>query len=133
MDRVRELAASVWRRNLTGWAEKYLMERLSKAEGDVDGWIAVHAADLAPDGSTHLSVARELDTVGCPDEALRWAESGIEETPVDVAPDIALIDCLCDLHPRRPALRGRRPAPYLVRRPTLPGRPRTSSCIRRHS
>ncbi|WP_369392723.1 SWIM zinc finger domain-containing protein [Streptomyces sp. CG1] len=98
--RVRELAARAWRRNRTGRAEKHLMERLAKAEGDVDGWVAVHAADLAPDGSTHLSVARELDTAGRPDEALRWAERGVEETPDDVTPDIALIDYLCDRYTR---------------------------------
>ncbi|MBX7549261.1 hypothetical protein K1Y78_14715 [Streptomyces sp. tea 10] len=100
MARLKELAASAWRRNRTGWAEKYLMERLTKAEGDVDGWVAVHAADLAPDGSTHLGVARELDTAGRPDEALRWAERGIEETPEDVTADIALIDYLCDRYAR---------------------------------
>ncbi|MGW7259022.1 SWIM zinc finger family protein [Streptomyces sp. NPDC054834] len=98
--RVRELAAYAWRRNRTGWAEKYLMERLAKAEGDVDGWVAVAAADLAPDGSTHLTVARELDTAGRPDESLRWAERGIEETPDDVTPDIALLDYLCDRYTR---------------------------------
>ncbi|MFD9396338.1 SWIM zinc finger domain-containing protein [Streptomyces sp. NPDC060000] len=98
--RVRELAAAAWRRNRTGWAEKHLMERLAKAEGDVDGWVAVHTADLAPDGSTHLTVARELDTAGRPDEALRWAERGIEDTPDDVTPDIALIDYLCDRYAR---------------------------------
>ncbi|MBP2047975.1 putative Zn finger protein [Streptomyces griseochromogenes] len=100
MLRVRELTAAAWRRNRTGWGEKYLMERLAKAEGDVDGWVAVHAAVLAPDGSTHLSVARELDTVGRADEALRWAERGIEETPDDVTSDIALIDYLCDRYTR---------------------------------
>lgn len=96
MLRVRESATAAWRRNRTGWAEKYLMERLARAEGDVDGWVAVHAADLAPDGSTHLTVARELDTAGRPDEALRWAERGIEEADDGVAPDHALIDYLCD-------------------------------------
>ncbi|MGW2745008.1 SWIM zinc finger family protein [Streptomyces sp. NPDC001450] len=100
MARVKEVAAAAWRRNRTGWAEKYLMERLAKAEGDVDGWVAVHAADLAPDGSTHLSVARELDAVGRPDEALRWAERGIEEAPDDVTPDHPLIDYLCDRYTR---------------------------------
>ncbi|MGW3633223.1 SWIM zinc finger family protein [Streptomyces sp. NPDC005122] len=98
--RVRELAAAAWRRNRTGWAEKYLMERLAKAEGDVDGWVAVHAADPAPDGSTHLTVARELDTAGRPEEALRWAERGMTETHEDVTPDIALIDYLCDRYTR---------------------------------
>ncbi|MET7451454.1 hypothetical protein ABZT03_06065 [Streptomyces sp. NPDC005574] len=94
--RVRELAAAAWDRNRTGWAEKHLMERLAKAEGDVDGWIAVQAADLAPDGTTHLGVARELDTAGRAAEALRWAERGVEETPDDITPDLALIDYLCD-------------------------------------
>lgn len=80
------------------------MERLAKAEGDVDGWVAVHAADLAPDGSTHLSVARELDAGGRRDEALRWAERGIQETPDDVTPDNALIDYLCDRYTRADGL-----------------------------
>ncbi|WP_328549804.1 SWIM zinc finger family protein [Streptomyces sp. NBC_00366] len=93
---VRELAATAWRRNRTGWAEKYLMERLAKVAGDVDGWGAVHAADLAPDGSTHLSVARKLHAAGRPDEALRWAERGVEESPDEVTHDRALIDYLCD-------------------------------------
>ncbi|MEV5785446.1 SWIM zinc finger domain-containing protein [Streptomyces sp. NPDC048448] len=100
MHRVGELAAAAWRRNRTGRAEKYLMERLARAEGDVDGWVAVHAADLAPDGSTHLTVARELDTAGRPEEALRWAERGIAETHEDVTPDVALIDYLCDRYTR---------------------------------
>ncbi|OLZ67484.1 hypothetical protein AV521_24295 [Streptomyces sp. IMTB 2501] len=106
MARVKEPAAAAWRRNRTGWAEKYVMERLAKADGDVDGWGAVHAAVLAPDGSTHLAVARERDTAGRPDEALRWAERGREETPDDVTPDIALIDCLCDRYARANRLRG---------------------------
>ncbi|WP_031475329.1 DUF6880 family protein [Streptomyces bicolor] len=96
MAQVRELAAAAWRRHRTGRAEKHLMERLAKAGGDVDGWVAGHAADLAPDGSTHLGIACELDTAGRPDEALRWAERGTEETPDDVTPDNALIDYLCD-------------------------------------
>lgn len=76
------------------------MERLAKAVGDVDGWVAVHAADLAPDGSTHLTVARELDTAGRPEEALRWAERGIADTPDEATPDIALIDYLCACYTR---------------------------------
>ncbi|MFE3263672.1 SWIM zinc finger domain-containing protein [Streptomyces sp. NPDC059215] len=98
--RVAELAADAWRRNRTGWAEKHLMERLVSAEGDVDGWIAVHTVDLAADGSTHLAAARALDSAGRPDEALHWAERGIEETCNGVAPDVALIDYLCDRYGR---------------------------------
>lgn len=110
--RVRELAASAWRRNRVGAAEKHLMERLAQAEGDVDGWVAVQAADLAPDGSTHLAVARALDGAGRPDEALRWAERGIEESPADSTADLALVDYLCDRYTRA----GRLPDAVALRR-----------------
>lgn len=63
----------------TGWAEKYLMERLARAGGDVDAVIAVHAADLARNGHTHPVIARELDVAGRSDEALRWVKRGIRE------------------------------------------------------
>ncbi|MER6105172.1 hypothetical protein ABT115_23360 [Streptomyces sp. NPDC001832] len=99
MTTVRELALEAWRGNRTGWAEKYLMERLAKAANDVDAVIAVHAADLAPDGSTHLVIARELDTAGRPDDALRWAERGITEVS-DTTPAIDLVDYLCDRYTR---------------------------------
>ncbi|WP_420802672.1 hypothetical protein [Streptomyces cavernae] len=58
---LRKLAVGAWRGNRRGWAEKYLMERPAKAGGDVDAVIAVHAADLSPNGHAHLVIARELD------------------------------------------------------------------------
>lgn len=97
---LRESAVEAWRRNRTGWAEKYLMERLAKASGDVDAVIAVQAADLAPNGHTHLVIARELDTARRPDEALRWAERGIRETQDLAAVDTALVDYLHDRYAR---------------------------------
>ncbi|SCF59777.1 hypothetical protein [Streptomyces sp. Ncost-T10-10d] len=97
---VRQLAVEAWRGNRTGWAEKYLLERLARAGNDVDTVVAVHAADLAPGGSTHLVIARELDTAGRPDESLRWAERGIKEASGPVTPDIALVDYLCDRYTR---------------------------------
>ncbi|MFJ4620443.1 SWIM zinc finger domain-containing protein [Streptomyces sp. NPDC088812] len=93
---LRKLAVEAWRGNRTGWAEKYLMERVAAAGGDVDALIAVHAADLAPNGHTHLVIARELDGAGRPDEALRWAERGIREIEDLAAVDTALIDHLSD-------------------------------------
>ncbi|MEV5771531.1 hypothetical protein AB0L49_09795 [Streptomyces antimycoticus] len=96
---LRRLTVEAWRGNRRGWAEKYLMERLAKAGGDVDAVIAVHAADLSPNGHTHLVIAHELDTARRPDEALRWAERGIQETrgTCDLAViDTALVDYLCD-------------------------------------
>ncbi|MEV7236428.1 hypothetical protein AB0N06_21285 [Streptomyces sp. NPDC051020] len=97
---IRKLALEAWRSNRTGWAEKYLMERLAKAAGDVDSVIAVHAADLARDGSTHLVIARELDAAGRPGDALRWAERGIGEVSDTTTPAIGLVDYLCDRYTR---------------------------------
>lgn len=82
--RVRRLATEAWRRKPSGWAEKYLLERLVKAEGDVDALVAVYAADLSPTGATHLRIAEELDAAGRDEEALQWAERGVKaafETP----------------------------------------------------
>ncbi|MFF0451447.1 SWIM zinc finger domain-containing protein [Streptomyces sp. NPDC004609] len=100
MTALRERAVEAWRENRTGWAEKYLMQRLAKAGGDVDALIAVHVADLAPDGRTHLVIARELDEAGRPDEALTWAERGIHDTGDLAAVDTALVDYLCDRYTR---------------------------------
>ncbi|MER6047352.1 hypothetical protein ABT168_07770 [Streptomyces sp. NPDC001793] len=93
---LRQLAVEAWQGNRRGWAEKCLMERLAKGGGDIDAVIAVHAADLAPNGHTHLVIARELDTARRPDEALRWAERGIREAGDLDAVDTALVDHLCD-------------------------------------
>lgn len=112
MATLRRLAAEAWRGNRTGWAEKYLMERLAKAGGDVDAVVAVHAADLDPDGSTHLLIARELDTAGRPEEALRWAERGVEEAEDPAFVATGLIDYLCERHSRA----GRLPQAVAVRR-----------------
>ncbi|MBA2811154.1 hypothetical protein E0500_028065 [Streptomyces sp. KM273126] len=111
---LRKLAVEAWKGNRRGWAEKYLMERLAKAGGDVDTVIAVHAADLSPNGHTHLLIARELDTARRPDEALSWAERGTGEARGArelSSVDTALIDYLCDRyaqaarHPDAVALR----------------------------
>ncbi|MFF8995166.1 SWIM zinc finger domain-containing protein [Streptomyces sp. NPDC014983] len=93
---LRKSAVEAWQGNRRGWAEKYLMERLAKAGGDVDTVIAVHAADLSPNGHTHLVIARELDTARRADEALDWAERGIRETRDLSDVDTALVDYLCD-------------------------------------
>lgn len=93
---LRQLAVEAWRGNRRGWAEKYLMERLAKAGGDVDAVIAVHGADLAPNGHTHLVIARELDTARRPDEALGWAERGMREARDLADVDTALVDYLGD-------------------------------------
>ncbi|MFE2277768.1 SWIM zinc finger domain-containing protein [Streptomyces sp. NPDC059454] len=97
---LRKLAVEAWRRNRRGWAEKYLMERLAKAGGNVDAVIAVHAADLAPNGHTHLVIARELEAARRFDEALDWAERGVRDARDLSAVDTALVDHLCDRYVR---------------------------------
>ncbi|GAA3390918.1 SWIM zinc finger family protein [Streptomyces roseoviridis] len=96
MAALRRYAAEAWRANPTGWLEKHLMQRLAKSGRDVDTVIAVHAVDLAPDGHTHLLIARELDTAGRTAEAQEWAERGVRETEDLATVDTALVDHLAD-------------------------------------
>ncbi|RCH68955.1 hypothetical protein DT019_09985 [Streptomyces sp. SDr-06] len=93
--RARELAAAALRRAPNGWAEKYLMERLVKAEGNVDALIAVYAAHLSPTGTTHLRIAMELDAAGREAEALDWAERGLRESRKSENVDDRLADYVC--------------------------------------
>lgn len=105
MASLRHHAVNAWQANRTGWAEKHLMQRLVKSEQDTDTLIAMHAADLAANGHTHLLIARELDTAGRPTEAFEWAERGIEETKDLATVDTALVDYLADRYQQadRPA------------------------------
>lgn len=97
----RELVVAAWRANPKGWAEKYLMERLLKADGgSLDALIAVHAADLAPNGHTHLVIAKELETAGRSAEALEWAERGVRETESEWGPDGELVAFVCERYAR---------------------------------
>ncbi|MCM2387918.1 SWIM zinc finger family protein [Streptomyces albipurpureus] len=97
---LRRYAMEAWKANRTGWAEKHLMQRLAKSGRDIDTVIAVHAADLAPNGHTHLLIARELDTAGRTAEALEWAERGIRETADLATVDTGLVDHLADRYTR---------------------------------
>jgi uncharacterized Zn finger protein len=96
MTALRRHAVEAWQANRTGWAEKQLMQRLAEAGRDVDMVIAVHAADLAPNGHTHLVIARELEAAGRPAEALAWAERGIRDAEDLATVDTALVDHLAD-------------------------------------
>ncbi len=117
---LRRHAAEAWQANRTGWAEKHLMQRLAKSGRDIDTVIAVHAADLAPNGHTHLLIARELDTAGRTAEAQEWLSvaSGrprtwLASTPPGRPPRRPL-------HPDRSAGRRRQPAPCPLHRPPYP-------------
>ncbi|MFE3581201.1 SWIM zinc finger family protein [Streptomyces vinaceus] len=118
--RARALVVAAWRANPKGWAEKYLMERLLKADGDsVDALVEVHAADLAPNGHTHLVIALELETAGRPVEALEWAERGLRETVSEWGPDGDLVAFVCERYERA----GRLADVVAVRRGLLRARP----------
>ncbi|MEV6316161.1 DUF6880 family protein [Streptomyces sp. NPDC051776] len=93
--RLRQLAADARRRRPSGWAERYLTERLVKAEGDVDALIALYAQDLAQSGATHLRIAEELESAGRADEALAWAERGIRDCAAETYIDGRLVDYVC--------------------------------------
>ncbi|MDT3395412.1 SWIM zinc finger family protein [Streptomyces sp. B1866] len=92
---VRQLAAEARRRRPSGWAERYLMERLVRAEGDVDALVALYAQDLDPSGATHLRIAEELESAGRADEALRWAERGLRDCAAETYVDGRLVDYVC--------------------------------------
>lgn len=100
MAALRRYATGAWQADRTGWAEKDLMRRLAKSGRDIDTVIAVHAADLAPNGHTHLLIARELDTAGRPGEALEWAERGIREADDLAGAGADLVDHLADRYTR---------------------------------
>ena len=68
-----------------------VLEAVLRAAGDVDGLVALHAAELDRHGRGHLRIARELDQAGRPGDALGWAERALDETP---DPDPALIEYL---------------------------------------
>ncbi|MFB6807486.1 SWIM zinc finger domain-containing protein [Streptomyces sp. NPDC056387] len=118
--RARELVVAAWRANPKGWAEKYLMERLLKADGgSTDALIAVHAADLAPNGHTHLVIAKELERAGRPPEALDWAERGLREAEPEWGPDGELVAFVCERYART----GRLADVVTLRRNLLRARP----------
>lgn len=98
--RAHERAAAALRDSPKGWAEKYLMEQLMRAEGSVDALIALRAADLAPSGATHLLIAQELERAGRPAEALEWAERGLREADPEHGPDSRLSDFVCERYTR---------------------------------
>ena len=50
-----------------------------RAVGAVDAIVEMLADSLAPDGSTHLMIARELDAAGRHPDARDWAERGLRE------------------------------------------------------
>ncbi|MFF1339073.1 SWIM zinc finger domain-containing protein [Streptomyces sp. NPDC058290] len=105
LTREHERAAAALRENPMDWAAKDVMEQVLRMEGSVDALIALHSADLAPSGATHLLIAQELERAGRPAEALDWAERGLSEAEPGHGPDPRLVDFACERYTRagRPA------------------------------
>lgn len=88
MAEYRRLITEAWQRNPTGH-ERFLLQDVLQATGDVDALIDLYAADLGPRGRTHLMIAQELDQAGRADEALHWAERGLRESADGVSTELA--------------------------------------------
>jgi uncharacterized Zn finger protein len=89
----RERVEEAYAENPKGWRERYLMESVLRAGGDVDALVAFYAADLGDSGQGHLRIARALDEAGRNDEAFEWAERGVREA---ARPDGQLVEYLAD-------------------------------------
>ncbi len=89
MLRLRERIAAAWTANRGGQSERLAMENMLTLAGDVDGLVAVLAANLDPRGIGHLRITDELDHAGRTEEALAWAERGLRESS---EPDGGLAD-----------------------------------------
>jgi len=88
---VREHVADAYAECPASWRARNLMESILRDEGDVDGIVALHAANLDSHGRGHLLIARELDGAGRGAEALAWAERGVREA---ATPDYQLVEYL---------------------------------------
>jgi len=119
----RRLITAAWQRNPSGIHEKYLMEDLHRATGEVDALVAMYATDLGPNGFTHLLIAQELDRAGRADDALQWAERGVGEATERL--HAQLVDYLADRYEASGAF-GR----ALAARRTAFDKDRTLSCYR---
>jgi len=91
----RARAEAAYAEHPDGWQERYIVEAVLRADGDVDALVAFYAADLDDRGQGHLRIARELDQAGRDGEALDWAERGLRDA---ARPDEQLVEYLADRH-----------------------------------
>jgi uncharacterized Zn finger protein len=87
----RSRAEAAYAEHPEGWQERYIMEAVLRADGDVDGLVALYATDLGDLGLGHLRIARTLDEAGRHGDALGWAERGLREAS---RPDDQLVEYL---------------------------------------
>jgi uncharacterized Zn finger protein len=94
----RRLAEAEWARSTAkGTAPSYtitnIMESLARADGDVDALIAIKKRTLTA-AYNYLDIAEICRTAGRADEALEWAEQGIQAFPKNT--DSRLLDFLAE-------------------------------------
>jgi hypothetical protein len=89
----RSRAEAAYAEHPDGWQERYIVEAVLRADGDVDALVAFYAADLDDRGLGHLRITRALDEAGRGGEALDWAERGLREV---TRPDDQLVEYLAD-------------------------------------
>src|SRR5215472_965816 len=87
----RSRAEAAYAGHPDGWQERYIMEAVLRADGDVDALVAFYAADLDDRGLGHLRIARALDEAGRGGEAVDWAERGVRDA---ARPDDQLVEYL---------------------------------------
>src|SRR5262249_41615653 len=114
---------AAWQRHPSGIHEKYLMEDLHRATGEVDALVAMYATDLGPNGFTHLMIAQELDRAGRADDARQGAGRGARGATA--MGKTRVVDCLVGRYETTGAF-GR----ALAARQTAFGKDRTLSCYR---
>ena len=86
-DILSEAATSRWRSDPN---HRGILRTVLRAVGAVDAIVETLADSLAPDGSTHLMIARELDAAGRHLQARDWAERGLREAgPGGAAAELA--------------------------------------------
>jgi hypothetical protein len=91
--RLKDRVEAAWTADPGGWPERVAMERVLSYLGDVDGLVAVLAANLDSRGLGHLRITAELDLANRADEALAWAERGLAEAE---HPDESLVGYVVD-------------------------------------
>lgn len=87
-EQVYDAYRAAYERNPQGWREKQLMEQLVRGSGDLDALVEFLARDLDSRGYQHLRIAQELEAADRPDEALRWAESGLRDATGFIGTDL---------------------------------------------
>jgi hypothetical protein len=76
--RLREKLTAAWQQAPANWKAQRAIEDFLRATGDVDSLVKVREANLPCSGLACLEIAKELQAAGRADQALAWAERGLQ-------------------------------------------------------